>query len=264
MNIRASVNYHIHSDTAQAFRFDVDGIVGNLISPELATDEVKVQDVRSQDYALNFGNDGILFADSHSVITDFDKCSDWQTQYNQEIVDLLAQQIDAHEVIVFDHTLRIDTVDAVRKPARNVHNDYSTQGANQRLIDLIGSERATEFQKGRFGFVNVWRPIERAITSSPLGFIHPRSIEPKDWMTIELIYPDRKGQILGVGANPKHEWFYQSNMTPNEVVIFNIYDNRGQPHLAHSALDIANQPDNSPPRKSIETRTLVRYNYVNR
>jgi len=83
-------------------------------------------------------------------------------------------------------------------------------------------------------------------------------------MTIELIYPDRKGQILGVGANPKHEWFYQSNMTPNEVVIFNIYDNRGQPHLAHSALDIANQPDNSPPRKSIETRTLVRYNYVNR
>jgi len=54
MNIRASVNYHIHSDTAQAFRFDVDGIVGNLISPELSTDEVKVQDVRSQDYALNF------------------------------------------------------------------------------------------------------------------------------------------------------------------------------------------------------------------
>ena len=85
-----------------------------------------------------------------------------------------------------------------------------------------------------------------------------------DWMTIELVYPDRVGQILGVASNPGHEWFFQSKLTPDEVIIFNIYDNRGRPHLAHSALDIVAVDSVEPsdarlPRKSIETRTLVRY-----
>ena len=81
----------------------------------------------------------------------------------------------------------------------------------------------------------------------------------KDWIDIELIYPDRKGQILGVIENVNHEWFYFSNMTPQEAIIFNIYDNNGRPHLAHSALDILGEKDAGVTRKSIETRTLVRY-----
>ena len=81
----------------------------------------------------------------------------------------------------------------------------------------------------------------------------------QDWINIELIYPDRKGQILGVKANPKHEWFYFSDMTPDNAIIFNIYDNKGRPHLAHSAIDIVEKHPVILPRKSIETRTLVRY-----
>ena len=46
--IKASVNYHIKSEQPQAFQFDVDGIVGNLISPELVAKEVKVNDLRGK------------------------------------------------------------------------------------------------------------------------------------------------------------------------------------------------------------------------
>ena len=77
-------------------------------------------------------------------------------------------------------------------------------------------------------------------------------------MTIELVYPDRVGQILGVAASDEHDWFYQSGMTPDEVVIFNIYDNAGRPFLGHSALDMRDSGKPSV-RKSIESRTLVRY-----
>ena len=80
-----------------------------------------------------------------------------------------------------------------------------------------------------------------------------------DWMDIGLVYPDRHGQILGVAANPGHEWFYKSEMTPDEAIVFNIYDNRGRPHLAHSALDRPGDAQVKIPRKSIESRTLVRY-----
>ena len=81
-------------------------------------------------------------------------------------------------------------------------------------------------------------------------------------MDIGLVYPDRLGQILGVAANADHEWFYQSNMTPDEIAVVNIYDNRGRPHLAHSALDLPSDAHalrtKGTPRKSIESRPLVR------
>lgn len=259
MNITASVNYHVRRDTPQAFQFDVDGIAGNLISPELVATNVNVKDLRDKQCRVNFDDDGITFQRAPTTIRDFEQGSDWQQQYNLEVTELLKKTIGAKEVLVFDHTVRIDDLDAVRKPARNVHNDYSARGANQRLVDLVGDTLAEQYQRGRFGFVNLWRPVEFPITSSPLGFIRPSTMVAQDWMTIELIYPDRVGQILGVAANPDHEWFYLSNMTPDEVTIFNIYDNQDRPYLAHSALDVVGQAPAVLPRKSIETRTLVRY-----
>lgn len=76
-------------------------------------------------------------------------------------------------------------------------------------------------------------------------------------MNIELIYPDRVGQILGVAENADHDWFYMSQMTPEEVVIFNIYDNSGRPCLGHSALDMNDPGSERIIRRSIESRTLV-------
>ncbi|WP_054112573.1 CmcJ/NvfI family oxidoreductase [Marinagarivorans algicola] len=259
MNIRAFVNYHVVSKSPQAFHFDVGGIAGNLISPKLVATEVDVKDIRGKARHVNFDDDGIVFVKHNSAIEQFETMGDDESRYNHEIEALLKKTINACEVIVFDHTVRIDDPDSARKPARNVHNDYSCVGAKQRLIDLVGQQRAADFESGSFGFVNVWRPIERPITDSPLGFIRPSSMKPEDWMTIELVYPDRQGEILGTAFNPKHEWFYQSNMQPDEAIIFNIYDNHGRHYLAHSALDISGEKKSQLPRKSIETRTVVRY-----
>ncbi|NRA28926.1 MAG: hypothetical protein HRU11_01600 [Parvularculaceae bacterium] len=260
MSVPASVNYHIKSDAPQAFRFDVDGIAGNLVSPELLTHAISVQDIRDGQFQPDFETDGIRFVDEPSQVESFDSSTSWQTVYDDELERLLKDQIGAAEVIVFDHTVRIDDPDAVRRPARNVHNDYNRAGAEQRLIDIIGAERSTDFHQSGFGFVNVWRPIGAVIESSPLGFIRPQSMVPTDWMDIGLIYPDRFGQILGVAANTAHEWFFRSRMTPDEAVIFNIYDSKGRPHLAHSALDLPGDENAARPRQSIESRTLVRYN----
>lgn len=259
MHVSASVNYHVHKDLAQAFEFDVDGIIGNLVSPELVTTPVKVQDLRDQACAPSFDVDGIVFVHQASAVRDFEHSHDSQAAYDAELQQLLKSKIGAKEVIVFDHTVRVDDPEAARRPARNVHNDYNQAGAEQRLIDIVGEDRAEEFHEAGYGFVNIWRPIEHTIQSSPLGFIRPRSMTPNDWMDIGLIYPDRFGQILGVAANPAHEWFFKSEMTPDEAIIFNIYDNTGRPHLAHSALDLPGDAEVTVPRKSIESRTLVRY-----
>jgi len=254
----AYVNYHVKSHEPQAFLFDLDGIAGNIISPQLAPTKVQVTDLRDETTSVNFERDGIRFDQHKSTVKQFDTDHNWQATYNEELIALLQVSIGAEEVIIFDHTVRIDDPQADRKPARNVHNDYNEAGAHQRLIDIVGPEKAADFAAGHYGFVNVWRPAETTIKSSPLGFIRPSSIQAEDWMTIQLIYPDRVGQILGVAAGTGHDWFYLSDMTPEDVAIFNIYDNKGAPFLAHSALDM-DGAKSAAPRKSIESRTLVRY-----
>lgn len=64
---------------------------------------------------------------------------------------------------------------------------------------------------------------------------------------------------MGLAANDPHEWLCQSQMTPDEVVIFNIYDNWGLASIGRSAIDLVEHTSISRIRKSIESRTLVWY-----
>ncbi|MFT6090847.1 CmcJ/NvfI family oxidoreductase [Sulfitobacter sp.] len=255
----ATVNYHVHKPERQAFELDAGGIVGNLISPELAPTQVQVRDVRGATANMSFNAASVGFATSPTDVVSFDAGQDWQQTYDKELSKLLTTEIGAQEVIIFDHTVRTDDPDADRKPARNVHSDYSVDGANKRLIDILGADKAAEWSDGHFAFINLWRPVGAAINSAPLGFIRPSSIADQDWVLLDLIYPDRTGQIMGIAANPDHEWLYMSKMTPDEVAFFNIFDNRGLPSIAHSALDMVEDPNIHTVRRSIESRTLVRY-----
>lgn len=259
MSNTATVNYHVHKDERQAFKLDAGGISGNLISPELAPTDVDLNDMRTSTKLVSFSEDAVEFAKFPSTVDAFGQKDDWQGIYDAELTKLLQEKLGAKEVIIFDHTVRVDDPSAVRPPARNVHSDYSVDGASQRLIDLVGEEQAEEWNKGHFAFINVWRPIDNPINSAPLGFIRPSTVAPQDWVLLDLIYPDRKGQIMGVVGNEQHEWLYQSKMTPDEVAFFNIYDNQGLPSIAHSALDMVEDENVNTIRKSIESRTLVHY-----
>lgn len=258
MHTKAIVNYHIASDERQAYYIDADGVKGKLVSPELVPTEVTLHDLRDKPM-VSFWKDSLSYLQHSSNINDFENNTNWQAIYNEELTQLLMHEVGAKEVIIFDHTVRIDDPNAERKPARNVHSDYSPSGAHERLKDIVGTDRAKEWASGHYGFINIWRPVEKTITSSPLGFLHPNSVSFKDWITLDLIYPDRIGQIMGLIANDSHKWIYLSNMTTDEIALFNIYDNKGLASIGHSALDLIEQNNTPSIRKSIESRTLVRY-----
>ncbi|MEM8970490.1 MAG: CmcJ/NvfI family oxidoreductase [Pseudomonadota bacterium] len=255
----AKVNYHVHKDERQAFHIDAGGVIGKLISPELVATPIQVKDVRCGEVAVSFNADSVVFAQTPTRVLSFTNGEDWQATYDQELTGLLTRELGAKEVVVFDHTVRIDDPNSDRKPARNVHSDYSVDGAHQRLIDILGEDCAREWSEGHYGFINVWRPVGDAINSAPLGFVRPDSVAEDDWIMLDLIYPDRLGHIMGLAASEKHQWVYQSRMSPDDVAIFNIYDNRGRPSIAHSAMDLAEDETINIIRKSIESRTLVRY-----
>jgi len=259
MSQTAIVNYHVHKPERQAFKLDACGIVGNLISPELVPTTVNVADERASGATTRFVDAAVAFAEVPTKVASFESKEDWRETYDRELIQLLRAEVNAQEVFIFDHTVRVDDPNADRKPARNVHSDYSVEGAEQRLIDILGADRGADWARGHYAFINVWRPVGARINSAPLGFILPQSVAEEDWILLDLIYPDRKGQIMGLAANPDHEWIYMSKMTPDEVAYFNIFDNRGHPSVAHSAMDMVEDPNIQTIRRSIETRTLVRY-----
>jgi hypothetical protein len=253
-----SVNYHVHKPERQAFEIDAGGVVGRLVSPELVATDVSLVDLRKGDTSVSFEQDGVTFLNKPSQVSDFSGTG-WERDYDEELATLLRQSIGAKDVIFFDHTVRVDDPASDRKPARNVHSDYSAEGAENRLVDILGAEQAAEWAKGHYAFINIWRPVGAPINSAPLGFVRPSTVAPEDWILIDLIYPDRRGHIMGLAANDNHQWVYQSKMTPDEVVIFNIYDNRNRASVGHSAIDLTEDDTITTIRKSIESRTLVRY-----
>lgn len=253
-----TVNYHVYKSERQAFEIDAGGVVGRLLSPELRETEISVRDLRAGEAQAMFDTDSVSIKSSPSAVSDFAQ-EGWQEIYDAELIALLKNEVSAKEVVIFDHTIRKDDPNSDRKPARNVHSDYSPEGAQKRLIDILGAERGAEWAEGNYAFINVWRPVEASINSAPLGFVRPSSVKEEDWILIDLIYPDRRGHIMGLAASADHEWLYQSKMTPEEVAIFNIYDSGGLPSIGHSAIDLVEDPSINRMRKSIESRTLVRY-----
>ena len=101
--------------------------------------------------------------------------------------------------------------------------------------------------------------MHHPVQTAPLAFVDPYTVEDSDWTDIDMIYPDRQGQITGLKRNDAHRWLYMSNMTPDEAVVFTTFDSSGKSPVGHSAADLVVTPENATSRKSIETRALVRF-----
>lgn len=184
-----------------------------------------------------------------------------EADYYPRIAALIEAHTGAGEVIVFDHTVRIDEErEGVRGPVRHVHNDYSAASAIQRVIDLVGGDEAVAKLRHRFAQLNVWRPFDRPALTSPLAIADARSFKRGDFVKADIIYPDRRGEVLEVTPRSSHRWFYYPEMTPDEALIFRGYDSdEGIAHrfTAHTAFEDPNTPTDAPPRKSIELRAIA-------
>jgi hypothetical protein len=257
-NVFAQLNYHIDSKNKPQILIDAGGIPGNRIDPELTKKIVELCDVRDEKVAPIFSINSFEFLNSPTTVKEFDEESFSREIYEIETELLLKKVTGAVEVETFDHTIRTDGT-GIRPPARHVHGDYNDESARERMYDILGKERAAEWEKDRYGLVNIWRPLDYPVERSPLAFADPKFVEITDWTDIDIVYPDRIGHITGLTYNPNHKWLFLPNMSPNEVVVFNAFDSTGRPAVAHSAADLIDLPSTARPRRSIETRSLVRF-----
>ncbi|WP_298968218.1 CmcJ/NvfI family oxidoreductase [uncultured Roseobacter sp.] len=257
MTPSAIVHYQMADDATPQILIDPNGEIDTRIDPAYEPATIELHDARDS-ADISFASHGMQFVSDPTAVAAFDADRSFRDVYDPEVKTLIKRVSGAQEVVIFDHTVRVDS-DTVRRPARHVHGDYSAQSGPARLREVLGDETAAEWSKGHYGIVNVWRPIAYPVETAPLAFADPTAVVAEDWTNVDIIYPDRRGQITGLKRNDAHRWVYMSAMTPEEAVVFTTFDSRGTPAVAHSAVDLTVTPENAKPRQSIETRALVRF-----
>ena len=207
---------------------------------------------------------GFTLASHTSAFTDFSDEAQLRKHYYPESAALIKQLTGAEHVVIFDHTLRFDqrghSEPGIREPVRRVHNDQTFVSGPRRVRDHLPINEAEQRLRGRFAIINLWRPIGEPVRTAPLALCDARSIHSDDLVATDLVYRDKVGETYSFVYQPRHRWYFYPTITPSEVVLIKIYDSStdGRARLtAHTAFDDAAAPENAPPRRSIELRTLV-------
>jgi hypothetical protein len=208
---------------------------------------------------------GFQIVSHHTAVRDFWDEAQTLALGHPEVADLVKAATGASRVVVFDHTLRrrdagvVDrTPGQARQPAGRVHIDQTVDSGPQRVRDLMG-EQAEELLKHRAAIINVWRPIHHEARDWPLAFADARSVARDDLIPSDLIFPHRKGEIYGVAYNPAQQWRFVPDLQVDEAILIKCWDSDASvaQFTPHTAFADPTTPEGTPPRESIEFRTIA-------
>ncbi len=235
-------------------------------SGEIDARTVTINDARRVN-GLELDVSGFELLGHRSSLTDWDAFRDAErvkaVDY-PEVTAALLKHTGADKVVLFDHTLRDSTVapghGELREAVRRVHDDQTLDSAPRRVVKHLPPDEAQWRLKRRFAIINFWRPIGGPVLQTPLAVCDARTIEPKDLMASDLVYPDWTGETYSVAFNPRHRWYWYPRQTPQEATLLKVYDSAtdGRARLtAHTAFEDPSSAPNAPPRRSIEIRAMV-------
>ena len=226
-----------------------------------------IANLRSINDRITLDRQGFALLRAPSAVVDFHDDGEVEGRYFEEVRALLARELGAEDVIVFDATRRSDARqgasnrDGSRKPASLIHVDYTETSGPGRLAGLIGEERLESLLKAgkRIVQVNVWRSIAGVVHRSPLALADASSIAKHDLHATDQVFPERIGEIYHVSHNPAQRWYYAPAMTQDEVLLIKGWDsdtNRAR-FTPHTAFELPETAPDAPARESIEVRTYA-------
>jgi len=226
---------------------------------------VKLDNARDLASGLDVDVQGFQIVSHHTAVRDFWDEAQTLALGHPEVAELVKAVTGASRVVVFDHTLRRRETGVsdrspgqARQPASRVHVDQTVASGPQRVRDLMG-EQAEDLLQRRAAIINVWRPIHHEARDWPLAFADARSVARDDLLPSDLIFPHRKGEIYGVAYNPAQQWRFVPDLRVDEAILIKCWDSDAKvaQFTPHTAFEDPTTPEGTPPRESIEFRTIA-------
>jgi hypothetical protein len=236
--------------------------------------EAQIYDARGVRDQLDLEREGFMLVDHKTAVTDFSDTEQFGDTYLAEMIDVLRDVTTAdifvparkylalRQPAVGDHD-----IDYIKAPSNLVHMDF-TQGSFANLVQLTLEEAGRGGEVfSRVALYQMWRPLSDPPEDFPFALVDSRSTSPDDFIVMDnIIGPtDTPGNVLQTRLGlyrPEHRWYWFSNMTQDELVVFKGNDTRfGDAQCVfHAAFD--NRP-NAPgfrPRYSVEARIFAFWN----
>lgn len=134
-----------------------------------------------------------------------------------------------------------------------------------------------EIEKGlEYALINVWQPMRNVAVRQPLVMLDYESIADGDRVSLSSLssrkIPDNvRGsaaaqtmpvvEISQIKYNPAHRWYYFSDVTPEEALVFTQIEGRAgrARYCLHSSVANPHAPAGAPERESVETRVLCAF-----
>jgi hypothetical protein len=226
---------------------------------------VRIENARPLAPDLGVDVQGIQIIAQRSAVRDFWDEAQTMALGHPEAAELVKAVTGAARVVVYDHTLRRRTdgvadrtPGAARQPASRAHVDQTVLSGPQRVRDLMG-DAAEDLLGRRAAIINLWRPIAHVARDWPLAFADARTVAPDDLLASDLIFPHRRGEIYGVAYNRAQRWRYVPDLRPDEAVLIKCWDSEASVarFTPHTAFQDPSTPAGTPPRESIEFRTIA-------
>lgn len=240
---------------------------------DAASHAISILDARPKADTLSIDREGFELWRAPTQVINFLNKDEVKSAYYREVEAVLKKATGATEAFVFDHLVRQQETGKLQpmfgqRPkgtspgaAGMVHSDYTNDSANKRL-HLILAEHSVQRRVKRFSIVNLWRSINRPVLNVPLAVCDAQSVAVRDLVPTKIHYPNRVGEIYTALHRSRHQWWYFSEMTREEVLIFKQYDSLDGPvarHTLHTAFENPLAPAGTLPRESIEARCLLIY-----
>jgi hypothetical protein len=233
----------------------------SIITQKLTAESVEMHDTASLAQPPSLEREG--FTIEHAPIGE----ANWNDQswnldvYMPQCLALVKRVTGAAHVVSFYGGAFIrDTGDPKRAQAAEfVHLDNTLESSTPFL------ERATDAEtRRRFPHVkifNVWRLITPPPQDVPLAICDQRTVDRDDWVIGVTKDPSFPEGVPYVGSvyNPRQKWWYVSNLTLDDAIIFKGYDtDPGVPFgCLHGAFKHPDAPEAAIPRASAETRIFA-------
>ncbi|EWZ86330.1 hypothetical protein FOWG_09907 [Fusarium oxysporum f. sp. lycopersici MN25] len=246
-----------------AFRVPVSKTCGFQSNFDGKWSPIMLTDVRGHEELFSLDKDGFEWL-NHTSSQDILEPSFDVYSYMKEMSTFLRQHFEVQEVYIYDYVRRshdqTDRKAGYSDVTRRIHCDQTPRSAIGR-IKLHMGDRADKLLESRCRIISVWRPLVPVIEGYPLTACTFTSTRSSDMVPIDVVYPHYAEESYEIHHSLLHQWFYKSAMTPQDIMLIKLFDNKLEDDTAfyapHGSWRDPNAKKDAPVRRSIELRCML-------